>query len=145
MRLHHVQVSMPPGGEDEARRFYTQALGMVEVDKPPGLAGRGGCWFRMIEGGTVTVEIHLGAEEPFVPSQRAHPALLQESVTELAHLGGADRRRGVRGVLGRTGQFRRICAVPRPGWLREPDRGARRAGVDAGRASAGALVLGASA
>lgn len=87
MRLHHVQVSMPPGGEDEARRFYAEALGMVEVDKPAGLAGRGGCWFRVIEGAAVTAEIHLGAEDPFVPQQRAHPALLQESVTELELLG----------------------------------------------------------
>ena len=87
MRLHHVQVSMPPGGEDEARRFYAEALGMVEVDKPAGLAGRGGCWFRVIEGGTVTAEIHLGAEDPFAPQRRAHPALLQESVTGLERLG----------------------------------------------------------
>jgi hypothetical protein len=24
MRLHHVQVSCPPGGEDAARRFYAE-------------------------------------------------------------------------------------------------------------------------
>lgn len=87
MRLHHVQVSMPSGGQDEARRFYAEALGMVEVDKPAGLAGRGGCWFRVLDGGAVTAEIHLGPEDPFVPQQRAHPALLQESVTELERVG----------------------------------------------------------
>ncbi|TMF49872.1 MAG: glyoxalase, partial [Chloroflexi bacterium] len=26
--LHHVQVSMPPGGEPEARRFYSDLLGL---------------------------------------------------------------------------------------------------------------------
>jgi len=29
MRLHHVQVSCPPGGEDPARRFYADGLGLV--------------------------------------------------------------------------------------------------------------------
>ena len=46
MRLHHVQVSCPVGGEDAARRFYADALGIPEVAKPPVLAARGGCWFR---------------------------------------------------------------------------------------------------
>ncbi len=34
MRLHHVQVSCPPGGEDAARAFYGDALGIPEVAKP---------------------------------------------------------------------------------------------------------------
>ena len=46
MRLHHVQVSCPLGGEDGARQFYGDVLGLPEVDKPPALAARGGCWFR---------------------------------------------------------------------------------------------------
>ena len=37
MRLHHVQVACPPGGEDAARRFYADGLGMTEVDKPADL------------------------------------------------------------------------------------------------------------
>lgn len=44
MRLHHVQLAMPEGGEGLARRFYGDALGLTEVAKPPDLAGRGGCW-----------------------------------------------------------------------------------------------------
>lgn len=87
MRLHHVQVSMPEGAEEEARRFYSGALGLVEVDKPPGLAGRGGCWFRAFAGEVVAAEIHLGPEEPFARPGRAHPALLCESVAELEGLG----------------------------------------------------------
>jgi catechol 2,3-dioxygenase-like lactoylglutathione lyase family enzyme len=31
MRLHHVQVSCPPGGEVAARRFYGEGLGMAEA------------------------------------------------------------------------------------------------------------------
>ena len=67
MRLHHTQVSMPPGKEAAARQFYRDALGLVEVDKPESLAGRGGCWFRSYSEGTVSAEIHLGVEDPFTP------------------------------------------------------------------------------
>lgn len=69
--IDHVQLSMPAGGEDEARRFYGEILGLREVVKPPELAGRGGCWFA----GTATA-VHLGAEDAFTPLAKAHPAFL---------------------------------------------------------------------
>ena len=86
MRLHHTQVSMPPGKEAAARQFYRDALGLVEVDKPESLAGRGGCWFRSYSEGTVSAEIHLGVEDPFTPARKAHPALVVESVDALERL-----------------------------------------------------------
>jgi catechol 2,3-dioxygenase-like lactoylglutathione lyase family enzyme len=79
MRLHHVQVSCPPGGEDAARRFYGDVLGIPEVEKPPVLAARGGCWFR-----GESVEIHVGVEEAFTPARKAHPAFLVDNVEDLA-------------------------------------------------------------
>ena len=84
MRLHHVQVAIPVGGEDVARRFYAEGLGLTEVDKPESLRGRGGCWFRSAEG----AEIHAGVEDPFSPARKAHPALLLPSVDELEAAGG---------------------------------------------------------
>lgn len=84
MRLHHVQVACPADGEDACRRFYGAGLGLVEADKPEPLRGRGGVWFRHVEpDGAVTVELHVGVEEPFAPARRAHPALLLDSVTAL--------------------------------------------------------------
>jgi catechol 2,3-dioxygenase-like lactoylglutathione lyase family enzyme len=83
MRLHHVQVSCPPGGEQAARRFYGEALGLTEVAKPPALAGRGGCWFRSYDGEVVTAEIHVGVEEPFAAARKAHPALVVDDVESL--------------------------------------------------------------
>ncbi|CAI9416485.1 VOC family protein [Nocardioides sp. T2.26MG-1] len=79
MRHHHVQVACPRGGEDEARRFYRDGLGMTEVDKPAALAGRGGCWFR-----AGTAEIHVGVEEPFAPARKAHPALVVDDLEAVA-------------------------------------------------------------
>ncbi|RHW24802.1 glyoxalase [Nocardioides immobilis] len=84
MRLHHVQVACPPGGEDAARRFYAEGLGMAEAEKPTALATRGGAWFRWYDdAGAVTAEIHIGVETPFAPARKAHPALLLPTVADL--------------------------------------------------------------
>ncbi|GGC07199.1 glyoxalase [Cellulomonas carbonis] len=61
---------------------------MVEVDKPPLLAGRGGCWFRSYAddragGRVVAAEIHVGVDVPATPGRRAHPALVVDHVQEL--------------------------------------------------------------
>ncbi|UNK69841.1 VOC family protein [Microbacterium sp. H1-D42] len=94
MKLHHVQVSIPRGGEAEARRFYADALGLTEVQKPPSLAGRGGCWFRAYDGDTVTAEIHLGVDDPFVPAKKAHPGLVCDSLAELEQVAARIERGG---------------------------------------------------
>lgn len=81
MRVHgidHVQLAMPRGQEDEARRFYGAALGLPELPKPPNLAKRGGCWF-----GTDGIVLHLGVEDGFRPAKKAHPALLVEDLPAL--------------------------------------------------------------
>ena len=84
MRLHHVQVCCPRGGEDDARRFYGEGLGMGEVEKPAELAGRGGAWFRAHDAtGAISAELHVGVEEPFAPARKAHPAFVLHSVEEL--------------------------------------------------------------
>ena len=82
MRIHHVQVSCPAGGEDAARRFYGEGLEIPEVAKPPVLAARGGCWFRDGDGGGV--EIHVGVEDGFAPARKAHPAFLVEDLDATA-------------------------------------------------------------
>ena len=77
--LHHVQLAMPAGREDEARGFFVDVLGMTEIEKPPVLAARGGAWFR---GGGV--EIHLGVEDPFAPARKAHPGLVVVDLDDAA-------------------------------------------------------------
>ena len=68
--LDHVQVAMPAGGEERARAFYAGVLGMAEVPKPPVLAVYGGLWFR-----AGAAEVHLGVEDGFRATKKAHPAL----------------------------------------------------------------------
>jgi catechol 2,3-dioxygenase-like lactoylglutathione lyase family enzyme len=77
-QLDHVQLAMPAAGEDQARAFYQDALGIPEVPKPPHLARRGGCWFERD-----TLKIHLGVEADFRPARKAHPALLVEDLSAL--------------------------------------------------------------
>jgi catechol 2,3-dioxygenase-like lactoylglutathione lyase family enzyme len=61
---------MPAGREDEARAFFCNLLGMVELPKPPTLAKRGGCWFASGD-----VQVHLGVDPEFRPARKAHPGL----------------------------------------------------------------------
>ena len=69
--IDHVQLSMPPGGEAEARAFYVGSSGCARSPKPPELAGRGGCWF--VGDGAA---IHSAPEIGFRPHAKAHPALV---------------------------------------------------------------------
>ena len=68
--LHHVQLAMPVGGENKARSFYGDLLGIAETPKPRSMQANGGCWFEQN-----LTRIHLGVEEGFIPAKKAHPAL----------------------------------------------------------------------
>ncbi|HML01312.1 MAG TPA: VOC family protein [Acidimicrobiales bacterium] len=76
--VDHVQLAMPPGGEDEAERFYRDLLGLARQEKPPALAARGGCWFS-----NGSVSLHLGVETNFVAARKAHPAMMVDGFDEL--------------------------------------------------------------
>lgn len=77
--LHHVQLTLPPGGEQQCRDFYVGVLGMTEVTKPPELAARGGLWVRADR-----LELHLGVEQDFRPAGKAHPGILVDDLDGLA-------------------------------------------------------------
>jgi catechol 2,3-dioxygenase-like lactoylglutathione lyase family enzyme len=84
--LDHVQLAMPAGREAAARAFYEGILGIPEMQKPPNLVKRGGCWF---ERGAL--KVHLGVEAEFRPARKAHPAFL---VDDLAGLSAALTKAG---------------------------------------------------
>jgi catechol 2,3-dioxygenase-like lactoylglutathione lyase family enzyme len=76
--LHHVQLAMPAGKEDQARAFYAGVLGFRELPKPENLARRGGVWFS-----SGAADVHLGVEADFRPAKKAHPAFLVEDLKNL--------------------------------------------------------------
>jgi catechol 2,3-dioxygenase-like lactoylglutathione lyase family enzyme len=77
--IHHVQLTCPAGSEECLRAFYGGVLGLTEIDKPPALARRGGCWFRGFG-----IELHLGVEPDFRPARKGHPGLLVSNLDDWA-------------------------------------------------------------
>jgi len=59
-RLHHAQITIPKGTEDQARAFYCGLLGLREIQKPDSLKGRGGFWLELGD-----MQIHIGTEDGF--------------------------------------------------------------------------------
>lgn len=58
--IHHVQITIPKGAEEEGKRFYCNVLGFPEVEKPDALKGRGGFWVNVGDR-----DVHIGTEEGF--------------------------------------------------------------------------------
>jgi catechol 2,3-dioxygenase-like lactoylglutathione lyase family enzyme len=79
--LDHVQVAAPAGCETDARAFYGDLLGLDEIEKPPLLRARGGCWFRI-----GSHELHVGVDRSFSPATKAHPAFTVDSTAALDEL-----------------------------------------------------------
>jgi catechol 2,3-dioxygenase-like lactoylglutathione lyase family enzyme len=75
LSIDHIQIAIPPEGEEKARGFYIHVLGFVEIPKPAELAKRGGAWFQ-----TGNVQLHLGVEADFRAARKAHPAFLVDDL-----------------------------------------------------------------
>ncbi|MGH8363577.1 MAG: VOC family protein [Gammaproteobacteria bacterium] len=76
--IHHVQITIPKGKEEEARDFYCSVMRLKEVPKPQSLRGRGGFWLEVGD-----KQVHVGTEEDVdrTPS-KAHVAY---EVSDLTH------------------------------------------------------------
>jgi catechol 2,3-dioxygenase-like lactoylglutathione lyase family enzyme len=74
--IHHAQVTIPKGAEDEAREFYCGVLGLKEIPKPESLEGRGGFWLEVGDR-----QVHIGTEAGVDPSKsKAHVAYLVDDI-----------------------------------------------------------------
>lgn len=78
LAIDHVQIAIPVAGEDVARRFYGDLLGLAEIPKPADMAIRGGCWFAL-----GAHQLHFGAEADFRPAKKAHVALMTDRLDAL--------------------------------------------------------------
>jgi catechol 2,3-dioxygenase-like lactoylglutathione lyase family enzyme len=56
--IHHVQITVPKGQEEEARNFYCGTLQLAEIEKPDTLKSRGGLWLAAGDR-----NVHVGTEE----------------------------------------------------------------------------------
>ena len=74
--IHHAQITIPKGAEDQARAFYCGMLGLREIDKPESLAGRGGFWLEVGDR-----QVHVGTEDGVERSKsKAHVAYLVDDI-----------------------------------------------------------------
>jgi len=78
--LDHVQLAIPRQAEPQMRKFYGELLGLAEIEKPPALKSRGGVWFQLPDGR----QLHLGVEDDFRPSRKAHPCFIAPGLDALA-------------------------------------------------------------
>ena len=67
-RLDHIQICIPVGKENEARKFYTDIIGLSEIPKPEVLKANGGLWYQLAD-----IQLHIGTEHELNSSKR-HPA-----------------------------------------------------------------------
>ena len=78
--LHHAQITIPKGAEEEGKNFYCNVLGLKEIEKPVSLQGRGGFWLQVGD-----KEVHIGTEDGFDRlTTKAHLAYLVEDVSYLS-------------------------------------------------------------
>lgn len=56
--IHHIQITIPRGAEEEGRKFYCDFLGLPEIEKPDSLKGRGGFWLQVGDR-----QVHVGTED----------------------------------------------------------------------------------
>jgi catechol 2,3-dioxygenase-like lactoylglutathione lyase family enzyme len=78
--IDHVQIAIPVAGEDEARRYFGDLLGLTEITKPADMAKRGGCWFAV-----GALQLHIGVEAEFRAAKKAHVALRCDSLDTLRY------------------------------------------------------------
>jgi len=70
--LHHAAVTVPTERLDEARRFYSELLGLDEAPRPEAELGRPGIWYTL--GAT---ELHIQCRDGAEPDRSdRHPALV---------------------------------------------------------------------
>lgn len=76
--IDHIQLAAPKGSEDKARKFFHGLLHFEEVEKPQKLKKNGGVWFA-----SGHIQLHIGIEDPFNASKKAHPAFEVEDLSAL--------------------------------------------------------------
>ncbi|MEI3612341.1 VOC family protein [Pseudogracilibacillus sp. SO30301A] len=99
--LHHAQITIPKGAEEEGKQFYCNVLGLEEVEKPESLKGRGGFWLKVGD-----QDVHVSTEDGFDRlTTKAHLAYL---VSDISHWKSVLEQKDIQSIEG----------VPIPGFDR---------------------------
>ena len=79
-KLNHVQLCVSNNQSDQAKYFYSEVLGLKEIEKPEALKKNGGFWFEIAD-----IQLHIGIEENQSKSKR-HPAFEVENLNQLKEI-----------------------------------------------------------
>jgi catechol 2,3-dioxygenase-like lactoylglutathione lyase family enzyme len=80
--LHHAQITIPRGAEEQARHFYCSLLHLPEIEKPASLQGRGGFWLQVGDR-----QVHVGTEDGVErKATKAHLAYQVDDVDAWQHV-----------------------------------------------------------
>jgi catechol 2,3-dioxygenase-like lactoylglutathione lyase family enzyme len=74
-RADHINISVPPERLEEAKLFYTEVLGLEQIERPDKIFGSKGYWFNIGD-----IQLHISCERPLPRSSR-HTAF---EVTDIA-------------------------------------------------------------
>ena len=69
IRTDHFHICVPPERLDEARKFYTEIIGLQQIERPNHLFSTSGFWFNIGD-----VQLHIGVEPALTQSIR-HTAI----------------------------------------------------------------------
>ena len=65
-RINHVHIAVPPERLEEARKFYTDVIGLKLINRPDDVFDAPGYWFALTD-----IELHIGVE-PAMPRSIRH-------------------------------------------------------------------------
>jgi catechol 2,3-dioxygenase-like lactoylglutathione lyase family enzyme len=99
--LHHAQITIPHGTEEQGRQFYCHLLGLPEIEQPEALHGRGGFWLQVGDR-----QVHVGTEDGV--DRTATKAHLAYQVTDIAEWQARLQENGIK----------ILDAIPIPGYAR---------------------------
>ncbi len=86
-RLQHISIEIEKGREDEARRFYGEALGLREKHRPMGLKDRPLIWYDVGDGEDEIHLIRMEREQFTGPRREDHLCIEVDDIEAMrAHL-----------------------------------------------------------
>jgi catechol 2,3-dioxygenase-like lactoylglutathione lyase family enzyme len=109
IRIQHVSIPFPPGGQTAARAFYGDTLGLREVAVPPTLNAARLVWYRAGD-----TELHLFEETPLEDLSGRHFCFALADAAALAELRARLVATGVavEEVVAIPGRPRFVCRDP---------------------------------
>ncbi|QQL49746.1 VOC family protein [Mucilaginibacter ginkgonis] len=85
-RADHIHICVPESRLEEARDFYRDVMGLMQITRPPELKDQG-IWFALAD-----IELHIGVEETL-------PLTIRHTAMEITDLEAARQLLEARGVI----------------------------------------------